>query len=459
MLDAFERAPDANLAPSVHCDEPPPGFNRALRRPRHPLARLLLSLVLTAAFGAPLVAASGGLAEAPVVLIVATLLASVTRLAFEYRVTSKRRSGLAAALPASTVGIALALGTASVLGWPLHPRLLLGAWGASLVVLLAPDVLRLAGRAYGGGARLFLVSNSQQLADLRAEVDGWSHLNLVGHRRFDVPDAAAGLGDEIRASRATMLILSDEAIRSPAIVAVAAAINLSGVRVRDLRSFYEHQFEKVAVGDLSLAWFLFDIAAIHKRRAYGTVKRGLETAVAVAVVALCAPLLPIIALAIKLSSPGPILFRQPRVGRDGVVFSLAKFRTMHTGGDGEHGHWAATGGGRLFAVGRLLRRLRLDELPQLFLVISGDLSLVGPRPEQPPIVDRLEAQMRYYTARHAVRPGITGWAQVNLGYSGSDAGALAKLQYDLYYVKRQSLRLDLRIMASTARAIVLSGGS
>jgi lipopolysaccharide/colanic/teichoic acid biosynthesis glycosyltransferase len=255
------------------------------------------------------------------------------------------------------------------------------------------------------------------------------------------------------------VILSDDAIRKLSIVEAAVRINLDGIRVRDLRGFYEHQFDKVAVSDLSLSWFLFDIAAIHRRRIYGSIKRCLEAVVAAAVLVACAPLLPVIALAIKISSRGPVLFRQRRVGREGEIFTLTKFRTMHPADGREHGEWASASNARLFLVGRLLRRLRLDELPQLVSVVRGDLSLVGPRPEQPEIAARLGAAMRYYHARHVVRPGLTGWAQVNTGYAGSEGGSRAKLQYDLFYIKSQSLRLDLRIMASTARAILLGSGS
>jgi lipopolysaccharide/colanic/teichoic acid biosynthesis glycosyltransferase len=280
---------------------------------------------------------------------------------------------------------------------------------------------------------------------------------VVGH-------GSLGIGTQeliraVRRARATVLILSDEAIRVPAVVEAAVQTNLAGIRVRDLRALYEREFEKVAVSDLSLSWFLFDVAAIHRRRIYGTLKRGLEAGVAGAVLVLSLPLLATALLAIKLSSPGPVLFRQRRVGRGGEVFTLTKLRTMHLDSTRERGYWAGASRDRVFPVGRLLRRLRIDELPQLVSVLHGNLSLVGPRPEQPEIVSRLAERLPYYPARHCVRPGVTGWAQVNLGYAGSERGALAKLQYDLYYIKHQSLTLDLRVIATTARAIILGSGS
>jgi lipopolysaccharide/colanic/teichoic acid biosynthesis glycosyltransferase len=164
----------------------------------------------------------------------------------------------------------------------------------------------------------------------------------------------------------------------------------------------------------------------------------------------------VIALAIKLSSRGPMFFRQVRVGRGGSQFRLTKFRTMTAPEPAQAPAWATEHAWRITPVGRWLRRYRLDELPQLWNILVGDLSLVGPRPEQPEIVERLRRDVAFYDARHTVRPGLTGWAQINGGYAGSDDEVRTKLQYDLYYVKHQSLRLDLRIVRATARA-VLSG--
>jgi lipopolysaccharide/colanic/teichoic acid biosynthesis glycosyltransferase len=167
----------------------------------------------------------------------------------------------------------------------------------------------------------------------------------------------------------------------------------------------------------------------------------------------------LVALAIKLSSEGPVLFRQARVGRDGKIFELRKFRTMHCDPDAENGHWIQSDDPRIFGTGRVLRQLRLDELPQLWNVMSGDLSLVGPRPEQPQIVEELAQSVPFYETRVCVRPGLTGWAQVNYGYGGSHLGTRAKLEYDLYYIKHQSLALDFRILLATVTTMVAGGGT
>jgi lipopolysaccharide/colanic/teichoic acid biosynthesis glycosyltransferase len=229
------------------------------------------------------------------------------------------------------------------------------------------------------------------------------------------------------------------------------------VRVRSLHEFYEQEFRKVAASELSPAWFLFDVAAIHDHRFYGRAKRVLETIAASAMLVVTSPLLPLIALVIRLTSPGPIFFRQTRVGLDGELIRLVKFRTMDAAPDAPVG-WATEQALRITPFGRFLRRYRLDELPQLAHVVRGDLALVGPRPEQPVIVERLSAELEFYAARHCVRPGLTGWAQVNHGYGGSVDDVLEKLQYEFFYIKHQSLLLDLRILVATVRTLLAGQG-
>ncbi|MHB8531654.1 MAG: sugar transferase [Solirubrobacteraceae bacterium] len=308
--------------------------------------------------------------------------------------------------------------------------------------------------------RVFFVGSSADREALEGEVRERQDLTFVGNARIDEhePVDAGALLAEIRAAKPSVLVLSDEALRSEQLVGIASALNVAGVRIRDMRAFFEQEFKKVAVSNLTMSWFLFDIAEIHGRRLFW-IKRALEAAISALLLLLTVPAFPLIIAAIKLQSPGPAFFRQPRVGKGGRIFLLTKFRTMHPDPDCEHGAWACDAQSRIFRVGRILRKFRLDELPQLWDVVRGELSLVGPRPEQPEIVERLENKMQFYAARTCVRPGLTGWAQVNYGYGGSDEGALVKLQYDLYYLKRQSLGLDLRIMALTARAVLFGPGS
>ena len=196
---------------------------------------------------------------------------------------------------------------------------------------------------------------------------------------------------------------------------------------------------------------LFDIGELHGRR-YARSKRLFDIATGALGTAVLVAALPFIVLGDLLGNRGALFYRQPRVGRDGRVFTMWKFRTMRTGHDGSE--WTGTDDPRITSFGRLLRRTHLDELPQALNILKGDLSLVGPRPEQPHYVDELTDKIPFYDLRHLVRPGLTGWAQVKFGYAGDERDALEKLQYDFFYLQRQTLGLDVRIVARTLRDVV-----
>lgn len=391
-------------------------------------------------------------------LVLGVLSVRVSRWYCLARVPSRAGSRFMAIIVPTGVGVGVVALGHTALG---HAPSMLGLV-AALPVTAAALGAALAGReletrVLGGARRVFLVGDPLQHADLATEIaTGRGDLVLAGCFDPSEPDAdVSQLVEQVEASGATTLILSDEAIRDEAIVAVVARLHLAGTRVRELRGFYEQAFGKVAVSELTPSWFLFDIAEIHRPRAYGLIKRAIEIVVSAAILVATLPVLPVVALAIKLASPaGPVFFRQVRVGKAGRHFHVTKFRTMHPAAGREHGVWATQSEDRLFRLGELLRKFRIDELPQLWHILRGDMSLVGPRPEQPAIVERLQRSMQFYSARHAVRPGLTGWAQVSFGYGGSDEAALTKLQYDLYYVKRQSVRLDLLIIAATVRTIL-----
>ncbi len=187
-------------------------------------------------------------------------------------------------------------------------------------------------------------------------------------------------------------------------------------------------------------------------------KRTLDFFLAAIALILAAPLLLLAAISIKLDSPGPVLYRQRRLGFRECPFELLKLRSMHVEStpSADEGRWTQVDDPRVTRVGKVLRRYRIDELPQLWNVLRGEMSLVGPRPEQVPIATRLAAIAPDYRFRHLVRPGITGWAQVNAGYCASDNASMKKLAYDLYYVSRMSLLLDIQIVCRTV-AVVLTG--
>jgi exopolysaccharide biosynthesis polyprenyl glycosylphosphotransferase len=186
----------------------------------------------------------------------------------------------------------------------------------------------------------------------------------------------------------------------------------------------------------------------------------MDVAVAGLGVLLVSPLMPVLALLIKLDSPGPIFFRQVRVGQGDKEFTLIKFRSMRQDAESATGAvWAEQDDARVTRLGRLLRKYRLDEIPQLFNVLHGDMSLVGPRPERPEFVAKLAEMIPYYSERHFVKPGVTGWAQVCYPYGASVQDAIEKLRYDLYYVKNLSIFFDIRIMLRTIAVILFREGS
>jgi len=172
------------------------------------------------------------------------------------------------------------------------------------------------------------------------------------------------------------------------------------------------------------------------------------------------PLILLIALAIKASSPGPVLYRQKRVGRNDVVFTCYKFRSMRPDAEADTGPaWTEDDDPRITPVGRILRKIRLDEIPQLWNVLKGDMALVGPRPERPEFVEWLKQEIPYYNLRHVIRPGITGWAQVNYKYGSSVEDAREKLKYDLFYIKNMSFGLDLVTLLKTTKVVFRGRGA
>jgi exopolysaccharide biosynthesis polyprenyl glycosylphosphotransferase len=223
---------------------------------------------------------------------------------------------------------------------------------------------------------------------------------------------------------------------------------------------YEEYTGKIAVENLRPSWLIFS-PGFKKSRVLSAAKRLIDISASAIGLVITAPLMLLIALLIRLTSPGAVLYHQRRVGRHGRIFILHKFRSMWADAEAATGPvWASKqGDARVTAVGRFLRRTRLDELPQLWNVLKGDMSLVGPRPERPEFVGELTRQIPFYRQRHIVRPGLTGWAQVRYTYGASVEDALQKLQYDLFYIKNLSLALDVFIILDTVKTVLLRKGA
>jgi len=233
---------------------------------------------------------------------------------------------------------------------------------------------------------------------------------------------------------------------------------MSGVRVEDATTTYERLTGKILIDDLKPSWLIFS-DGFRASRVTRAVKRMLDLAFAMIGFVLAAPLMALTALAIRLDSPGPVLYAQERIGEGGRTFVLRKFRSMRT--DAERGTpvWARDKDDRITRVGRFIRKTRLDELPQLWNVLRGDMSFVGPRPERSFFVRQLASTIPFYMERHTVKPGLTGWAQVKYRYGSSIEDATEKLRYDLYYIKHLSIVFDLTIVIDTVKVILFGKGA
>jgi sugar transferase (PEP-CTERM system associated) len=236
------------------------------------------------------------------------------------------------------------------------------------------------------------------------------------------------------------------------------SLKLAGVSVEDVHSCRERLSGQITLEHLSPSWLILS-DGFDKSRILLTAKRTIDILISSLILLLVSPLLPVVALAIYLETGQPIFFRQKRVGYKGTEFELLKFRSMVQDAEKDGPRWAAREDSRVTKVGRVLRKTRLDEIPQLFNVFRGEMSLVGPRPERPCFCSVLETKIPYFNLRHSVRPGLTGWAQVRFRYSASLDDAREKLALDLFYVKNLSLTVDLAILFETAKVVLLGRGA
>ncbi|MDP3729428.1 MAG: sugar transferase [bacterium] len=225
-----------------------------------------------------------------------------------------------------------------------------------------------------------------------------------------------------------------------------------GIEVMDLSQLHEIVFHSVPLAELEEVWFLEHL--VNRHRIYEQLNKPIEWIFALALVIGLSPLAALIALFIKTTSKGSVIFKQERIGKGGKPFIIYKFRTMYNDAEKDGPQWAHYDDERSTKVGSLLRRMHIDELPQLINILKGELSFVGPRPERPSFVKKLRKELPFYDLRHLTKPGITGWAQINYRYAASSLDAYRKLQYDIYYMKNNSPTLDLRIMLKTIKFLI-----
>jgi sugar transferase (PEP-CTERM system associated) len=236
-------------------------------------------------------------------------------------------------------------------------------------------------------------------------------------------------------------------------------LSLAGeVSIEESASFYERVTGRVLLDLIRPSWLIF---STHGRRARTNeiIRVVIHRAVALIGAILSLPIALLTALLIKIDSRGPVLYKQERVGKNGRPFTLMKFRSMRTDAEKDGPVWASAGDNRMTRVGRIIRKIRVDEIPQFWSILRGDMNFVGPRPERPHFVSQLAEEISYYEQRHLIEPGLTGWAQINYPYGASIEDARKKLEYDLYYIKNQSLMLDATIMFETMKTILLGRGT
>ena len=360
---------------------------------------------------------------------------------------------------ASTGAAALSISALQLLvGSAVLPRFVVfGAALALVPIYFALSVISSGGRARQEERdRVVLVAAADEAASLRDELAREPEQPAALVATLAVSDARSlesrlkPLLETVVRERASVVVLDREAQADESIVSQAATLHEHGVRIRTLTLFYDEWLGKLPLTELERVSLMFDIGEIHRAR-YSRMKRLVDITIALIGSLALAIATPVVLLGNRLANRGPLLYRQPRVGRNGRVFDILKFRTMAVSGDTR---WTGVHDPRVTRFGRWLRRAHVDELPQVLNILKGDLSTVGPRPEQLHYVRELLEKIPFYDLRHRVRPGLTGWAQVKYAYGASDSDAMEKLQYEFFYLRHQSLSLDARILGRTIRSVV-----
>jgi sugar transferase (PEP-CTERM system associated) len=330
-------------------------------------------------------------------------------------------------------------------------------WRAAYAWMVKQPFLRERLYVLGTGDRAErLVRGLRERSALGMEVVGWTGDVEGDLTRDSVASHLLGLA---RGKGVHRVIVAMPDRRGTLPVEELLDLRLEGVKVEEATSWLERISGKIEVEQLYPSWLIF-AEGFRFSTFFRLVRRALNFSFALAGLVISLPLLPFIVLAVKLDSAGPVLYRQQRVGRRGAIFYCYKFRTMRQDAEADSGAtWALDDDPRITRVGKLLRASRLDEIPQLWCVLKGDMHFVGPRPERPEFVEWLSKEIPYYGVRHVVRPGITGWAQVEYKYGNTLGDAREKLQYDLFYIKNASLGLDLLIMFQTIKIVLLGRGA
>lgn len=344
----------------------------------------------------------------------------------------------------STVGLLIL--TVALIGWRLG-----FTWLVQLPILVE--------RVYvlGTGERAQrVVQGLRQNPEIGVEIASWTgKMEGVVTREA----VAAHLMEVVEKQKVHRVIVATPDRRGTIPMQELLALRMQGVKIEEATTWLEKISGKIEVENLYPSWLVFG-DGFRRSTAFIVIRRALSITISLVGLILALPLLPLIVLAIRCDSKGPVFYTQTRVGKGGRTFKVVKFRTMRQDAEAATGpQWAGDNDPRVTRVGKFLRSSRLDEIPQLWCVLKGDMAFVGPRPERPEFIEMLSKEIPYYGVRHMVRPGLTGWAQVKYKYGATVEDSREKLQYDLFYIKNASIGLDMLIMFQTVKTVLLRRGA
>jgi sugar transferase (PEP-CTERM system associated) len=301
-----------------------------------------------------------------------------------------------------------------------------------------------------------LVQGLRKNPEIGVEIASWTG-KLEGEVTRE--SVAAHLMEVVKKQKVHRVIVAMHDRRGTIPMEELLELRMEGVKVEEATSWLERISGKIEIENLNPSWLVFN-EGFRRGSAFIMVRRVLSVIISLLGLILTLPLFPLIMLAIRLDSKGPVFYTQTRMGKAGRLFKVVKFRTMRHDAEAANGpQWAGNHDPRVTRVGKFLRTTRLDEIPQLWCVLKGDMAFVGPRPERPEFIEMLSKEIRFYGVRHMVRPGVTGWAQIKYKYGSTIDDAREKLQYDLFYIKNASIGLDLLIMFQTVKTVLLRRGA
>ena len=321
------------------------------------------------------------------------------------------------------------------------------------ILIAVSFVLNLLSHSETNTDRVMFIGSTEDAQLIKKDIEFHTEIPclLSHHLEIDSALSTPDFAEMLAHNSITLVVFGGEALSHPSIISAITEAHSRGLRIRTQIAFYNEWIGKVPVRELREAALLFDVREIHQS-GYSRISRLLDICIASWGLLALVLIFPIVLVGDLLGNRGPILFAQERIGKGQTIFRIYKFRSMVPGSS--VGEWTKLNDARVTQFGKFLRLTHLDELPQVINILRGELSIVGPRPEQPHYVSQLAQSIPYYHSRHLVRPGLTGWAQVNYPYGADEIDAFEKLQYEFWYLKHQSMWLDLRIIARTFRHVL-----